>query len=342
MEFEFKLYDGSWNFKQQINSKRVYSKISFQEELDSWQGNLTLTVEWVLDDFQTSDIIEIRNSVNWDLYTWILEEIGVTEFQDSSILDLKFLGVFTVLNDIEYKSWGSRTFTKTDTVWNIVKDIIDSFNSEYWTLADTQILQTNIIRYTWTSIDITWSNVSIDFSTNSCIEAIKKTIEDTWFNFYIWKDWIVYLKQKTNQDKKYITFEREILSITRTISKKDMVNKYYLSGQGVAESVYSDPAYITLFKLKEKTVSDSSILDITTRNTKWNEFISENKLEDNIVTIRIAPNSIDLVPWDLITTLNSRNNLVEKQITKIDIQKEYSTIYLWNFISFWKTIVKGT
>jgi 23S rRNA G2069 N7-methylase RlmK/C1962 C5-methylase RlmI len=104
------------------------------------------------------------------------------------------------------------------------------------------------------------------------------------------------LKQKANQDKKYITFEKEILSITRTISKKEMVNKYYLSGQGVAEATYSDPTYINLFKLKEKTVTDSSILDITTRDTKGNEFIAEKKLEDNIVTIRIAPNSIDLVP----------------------------------------------
>jgi len=342
MEIEVKLYNWTWEFKKQINPKKIYSKISFQEELDSWQGDFSMTLEWSLNDFKTSDIIEIRDSVNWNLYTWIIEEIWIEEFKDSSILNIKFLWIFTVLNDIKYKSWWLRTFTKTDTVWNIIKNIIDSFNLDYGSLFwDTQILNTNIIKYTWSSIDITWSNVNIAFANDDCLSAIQKTIKNTWFNFYIWKDWVVYLTNKVNQDKKYITFEKEIISINRKLSKKDMVNKYYLTRDWGTELPYEDVIYQGLFWLKEKSETNSDIKDLTTQNTKWNEYIEENKAEDNVVSIKIKANSIVLKPWDIITTLNSRNNLIEKQITKIDIKKEYFEIYLWNFISFWKTIVKG-
>lgn len=341
MEFEYKLYDFTWKFKKQINPKKIYSDISFQEELNSGQWNLLLKIEGDLSEFKDSDIIEIRNSLNWNLYTWILEEIGVEEFQTSSILSLKFLWVFTWLNDIEYKSWWSRTFTKTDTVWNTIKDIIDSFNTDYGALfGDTQILQTNLIRYTWWSIDITWSTISIDFDKEDCLTAIQKIIKNTWFNFYIWKDWIIFVIQKVNQLIKNITFEREILSINRKLSKKDMVNKYYLTRDWGTELTYEDLTNQWVFWLKEKSETQSDIKDLATQNIKWNQYINENKFEDNVVSIKIAPNSIELIPWEKITTLNSRNNLIEKQITKIDIKKEFSEIYLWNFLSFWKTITK--
>ena len=301
-----------------------------------------MNLEWSLDDFKTSDIIEIRDSVNWNLYTWIIEEIWIEEYEDSSILNIKFLWIFTALNDIKYKSLWLRTFTKTDTVWNIVKNIIDSFNTDYGSLFwDTQILSTNLIKYTISSIDITWSNVNISFANDDCLSAIQKTIKNTWFNFYIWKDWVVYLTKKENQEKKYITFEKEIISINRKLSKKDMVNKYYLTRNWWTELPYEDVIYQGLFWLKEKAETNNDINDLTTQNTKWTEYIEEHKAEDNIVSIKIKSNSIVLKPWDIITTLNSRNNLIEKQITKIDIKKEYWEIYLWNFMSFWKTIVKN-
>lgn len=342
MEFEIKLYDWTWKFKKQINPKKEYEKISFQEELYSGQWNLSLLVEGDLSNYSTSDIIEIKTSTNWNLYTWIIEDIWVREFENSSILQLKFLWVFTALNDVIFKDWLLRTFNVTDTVGNIIKLIVDSFNADYGNLFwDTKILQNNLIRYTWSSIDITWSTISIDFDENNCLLAIQRVIEDTWFNFYIWKDWIIFVTQKINQEKKYITFEKEILSIKRDISKKDMVNKYYLARSWWTYKTYEDLTYQWLFWLKEKSKKDEDINEAT-QDLKWDEYIEENKEEDNIVSIKIKPNSIAIIPWDIITTLNSRNNLIEKQITKIDISKEEWEIYLWNFVSFWKTIVKGT
>lgn len=343
MELQLKLYDWTWIFKKQLNPKDVYSDVAFQEELNSGQGDLSLRINWELSDFQTTDIIEIRSSDNWDLYTWILEEIDIVEYQDSSVLELKFYGVFTALNDMIYKSSWSRAFSKSDTAWNIIKDIIDSFNTDYGALFwDTQILDTNLLRYTASSIDITWTTLSIDFDNQSCLDSIRKVLENTWFDFYIWVDWVVYVVDIANQDTKYITFEKEILNINRTITKKNMVNKYYLARSGWTYKIYEDTPNQTTYWLKEKSQSDSSIANETTQDIKWNNFISEHKEEENIVSIRIKPNSIDLTPWNLITTQNSRNNLVEKQITKIEKRKAFRDLYLWDFISFGKTIVKDT
>ena len=341
MEFEYKLYDKSWEFKDQIKPTMIYSNISFQEELNWWQWNLEIEVEWNLEDYQTSDIVEIRNTEVGNMYTWIIEEIWVIEYRDSDVLKLKILWIFSGLNDIEYKSWWSRSFTKTWTVWSIIKDIIDSFNNDYGPLFwDTQILQINLIRYTWSSIDDTWDDVNIEFEKSSCLDAIKKTIKETWFDFYIWKDWIAYVTQKVNQLVKNVTFEREIISIQRTITKKNMVNKYYLTRDSWVEKVYEDVTYQNIFWLKEKSETFTELQNEATQNIKWDQFIEENKLEDNIVVVRIKPNSVDVKPWDKITTLNTRNNLIEKQITKIDIKKEYFDLYLWNFLSFWKTITQ--
>jgi len=339
MELQLKLYDFKWVFKKQINPKDVFSDIAFQEQTNWWQWDIGIVVKWLLNDYKVSDIIEIKDSINGARYTWILESIKVVEFESWTTLELKFLGVFTALNDLIFKSWWLKTFTATWTPWNLIKQVIDSFNAEYWTIQDTQILQTNLIRYTWTSIDVTWTSVNIDFANDNCLSAINKIIKNTPFIYYIWVDWIITVINKVNAIVKTVTFEKEILSITREISKKDLSNKYYLTWwTWITEKVYQNTTSQTTLWIKEKVSSDSNILDVATQDLKGNEYITENYLEDNIVVIKIKPNSVSLIPLNKITTLNSRNNISDEPITKIRYQKEFTEIYLWNFISLWKIV----
>lgn len=338
MEIEAKLYDFAWNFKKQINPKKISSTIEFQEEINGWQWNLTLNIEWDIIDFDESDIIEIRNSNIWNMYTWIIESISIREFETTSYLSITFYWVFTALNDILYKSLWSRVFTKTDTIENIIKDIIDSFNSDYGSLTDTQILTTSLIRYTWTSINAT-DSISISFDNQNCLEAIKKVLDKTDYSFFIWKDWIIYVSQKIYQEIKYLTFEKDIVFIDRKRDKKDLVNKLYLKRNWWTEKVYEDVTSQSDFNLKEKFENDSDLQNETTQDFFWANYIDEFKNPDNIVIMKIKDRN-DLIPWQLITTLNSKNNLIEKQITKIDITKTTKNIYLWEFISFGKKITQ--
>jgi len=339
MELQLKLYDYKWVFKKQINPKDIFSDIAFQEQTNWWQWDISLVIKWILNDYKVSDIIEIKDSINGARYTWILESIKVVEFESWTTLDLKFLGVFTALNDLIFKNAWNKVFTLSWTPWNLIKQVIDSFNTDYWTLTATQILQTNLIRYTLNSIDVTWTSVNIDFKNDNCLNAINKIIKNTPFIYYIWVDWIINIINKANANIKLITFEKEILSINREISKKQLINKYYLTWwTGVIEKTYQNITSQTTLWIKEKVITDSTILDIATQDTKWNEYITENYLEDNIVIIQIKPNSINLSPLDKISTLNSRNNIINEPITKIRYQKEFTEIYLWDFISLWKIV----
>jgi len=339
MELQIKVYNHLWVFKQQINPKNVYSDIAFQNQTDWWQWDLRLNIKWNLSNYSITDIIEIKDSVNWARYTWIIESIKVVEFESWTTLDLNILGVFTALNDVIFKNAWNKVFTLTWTPWNLIKQVIDSFNIDYWILTDTQILLTNLIRYTINSIDITWTNVNIDFNNDNCLSAIKKIIQNTPFNYYIWVDGVVNVISKANRISKVITFEKEIINITRDITKKNLVNKYYLTWwTWIVEKTYISAWSQTALWLKEKVTSDTTILDITTQDTKWNEYIAKNSVEDNVVVIQIKPNSIALSPLDRITTLNSRNNLLDEPITKIRYQKEFTEIYLWDYVSLWKII----
>ena len=338
MEIEVKLYTYKWVFKKQLNSKKISWDIEFQEELNWWQGSLSLEFEYNLDTFQFWDIIEIRSSETWNLYTWIIENINVFEFEKKSFVRVEFYGVFTALNDIIYKNWTNKVFTKTWTIESIAKDIIDYFNSQYWSLAsDMQILDSNLIRYQTGSI-IASDNISIEFNNLDCLWALKKLLENTNYSFFIWVDWVIYIKSEDTQTIKNLTFEKEIINISRQISKKDLVNNFFLKRKDWTEIIYDDSTSQTTFWIKEKVENRSDLENLTTQNFYWNNFIDKNKNPKELIEITIK--NIDISPWYIINTLNTLNQITSIQIKKIDIKKDSKKLYLWEFESFGKKIIQ--
>lgn len=346
--YEIKLYSRVWTFKKNINPKNVVSEIQFSEDLEWWQSDLSLEVIWEFDEFMATDIIEIRevdedNKEISPTYTWIVEEISVKEYENGSTINVQVLWLFTVLNDNLFKSWGSRKFTSVLTPWNLVKTIIDSFNADYWTLSgwNTQNISTNIIKYTASSIDTSWSTVNIEFDNENCLDAIKKTLTDTWFSFYIWVDWVCYVQKDVNQTKVSLTMWRQVLMIDRKLHKRELTNYLYHERTGNNEQTYTDPVSITLFGKKEKKIVESEIKDITTQNTKWNKYIQDYAYERNEIEITMKPQkTTSLIPWNVITINNIKIPLVEKKITKITKSKDYWNVFVWDFISFWATVIK--
>ncbi len=367
--YEVKLYSQSWVFKKQINPKTITSWISFSEQLDGGQSNINIDLIWDSSDFLCGDIVEIRetnswvfsvnywddsqnwnDSQNWDdgedktisTYTGIIEKVSVDEFQKSELVTLEILWVFTVLNDILYESAGNFTFVKTDSVWNILKDIIDVLNAKYWVLAwNTQNLGINIITYTPDSIQSTTPTVSIKFEKNNCLEAIKKIVQNTDLKFYINEKWICFLKSEENQNKKYLTFEREIVSISKTRKKDDMINKLHLERTGWVVRTYTNASSVSNFNLKEKYESNTDIQNETTQDIQGDTKVSDFGVERNEISILIkSQKNSFLKPWDLVTTLNTKNQIVEKQITKIQKNRDTWILSIWDFTSFGKTIVK--
>lgn len=336
--YEVKLYTQKWEFKKQINPINITNELVFSEELNWWQGNLNLELIWKSSDYICSDIVEIREIQKWVIkatYTWIIERIKIQEYKIAEWVTLELYGLHTLLNDIIYKDWSNKKFTKNWTAGEIVKDIIDYFNSQYSALFwDTQNLGTNIFNTTW--IDETWTNISIEFDNMNCLRALLLVSENSWFNFYINQNWLVNFKTKENQTHKFLTFEREIISINRTLQKDDMVNKYYLRRAWDVEKVYQNNDSIDLFNLKELSESQIDIQNEPTQDIIWNEKINNFAFERDETSLTIK--EVDLEPWYLISTLNTNNQLVNKQIVKIDKRKDNLVIYLEEFKSFWKVL----
>lgn len=345
--FEIKLYDRLWDFKKMINPLDVKSEISFSEDLEGWQAELSLSVNWDFGDFVDSDIIEIRevDDVNKTVsmtYTWIIEETEVDEYELTEVITIQLLWVFTALNDVIFRQGWLRTFTVNMTPWNLVKAIIDSFNLSYGNLVwDTQNLATNLIKYDGSSIDVTWTAVNYAFDNDYCIDAIKKALEDTGFSFYIWADWLCYVQQDANQTKVSLTMWNQVVKVNRKKHKRDMVNTYFLKRTGGVEVTYTDAWAATTFWPKEKAESDEDIQDVTTQDTVWTKFVQDYAYERNEISVLVKPQKSESIrPWMLLTVNNIRNTIVEKKITKIDKSKEQWIIYVGDFISFWKEILK--
>ncbi len=534
--YEIKLYSQNWDFKDQINLKNVTDEISFWENINWWQGNLTIKVIWNQDDFMCSDIVEVRevsenNKIVTPTYTGIIEDIGIEEYKDWTVIVLNLYGVFTVLNDIIYKDWSSRTFIKNDTAGNITKNIIDNFNSQYWNLLwETQnirrkiidysiksnwvvsggvtisnnsivfnwtnsvlnmwqtikfeatdsfkiwfelksnpgnIANTGVLRYcnynvnwfeifysnsntlfarvvwvglqvnlstipdnnfhyyemefinkpwtkilncyrdwilqnsfsnssfvfippswldlliwyrttyfnweirelsfyrnwilinkwtwknflwtpsapthiidTWWSIDISWTNLHLEFEENNCLEALKKVVEDTDYKFYIDECGMCFLKKKEDFWHKYLTFDKELISINKKIKKNEMVNKLYLKRNDWHTEIYQNSPSISTFNLKEKFENRSEIHDITTQNTKWNQIISDFAFERLEISINMkAQVNNFLTPGMLVTTQNTQNQLFSQEITKINKNRDNWILYLWDYSNIGKSIL---
>jgi hypothetical protein len=132
-----------------------------------------------------------------------------------------------------------------------VKGIIDSFNSVYGTLSDTQVLTTNLIRYTTDSIDITGTSASIEFDYETCLFSISKVVENSGFVWFVGADGIFYLKKETDLPITYITFDREIIAISKKLKTDEMRNKIYYQITGSSESSYQDAISQALYGVHE-------------------------------------------------------------------------------------------
>ena len=274
-------------------------------------------------------------------YTGIVEEMDLDEYKTAEVVTLSLLGGFTALNDIEYKDGGSRTFTKSGTPGALVKLIIDSFNSEYGALAgDTQNLTTNLIRYTGSSIDITGTTTNYSFSKENCLEAIKKVLEDTGFDFFIGADGVCYVQQEAGQTQKTLTLGREVIKINRNYHKRDMVNKYYLSRNGGVEKTYQDAGAQTTYGIKELTESNTDITNETTQDLKGAEKISSfssPRVKTEIFTKPLQ--SASIIPGNIITVQNTKRAITAQKIVRITKGTKSFTVNIGDFVSFGKTVI---
>lgn len=348
--FEIKIYNRLSNvLKWQIKPNMISGNIEWSESIDGWQGDMSFTLDVVSSDqtYKQWDIVEIREVTSYDKsispsYTGIIERIVREDNEKWSYITIQILWIFTVLWDVIYEDTGSKVFTKNMTPWNIMKSIIDSFNAKYGSLSVwMQNLSSNIIRYTSTSIDTTWIAVNISFDYTTCLESIKKTLENTGLYWFVWADGICYVQKKPIVETHTMTYLREVKRIESEEHKNDICNKLHLEIQWGWIKVYNNISSQSIFWIKEKNITRTDIVDIPTQDIVGQNYIDENGSIKKETTLQILPiKSNAIKPWDTITIQNTFHSIINQQIVKINKKLDLFEIILWSYTSLGEVVKK--
>lgn len=334
-DYTIKIYDLQNNLKQTINPKIQIRDITFSEIINWGQGQMTLNLNLPFNDtsIQNSDIIRVfqsdKNNISSRLiYTWIIQQVNpVIQFWNESQEIIAFW-LYTILTFILYKDWSSLSFNKNDDPANIIKDIISVINTEY------NFFTAN------TNIDNYWTNINIDFENIKCGESLRNVKNLTDFYFYINQTWEVFFKQKPISSTHILTLWKDVESVKQSKSVEKLVNKYYLDSQ-VAQSTFEDSQSQTDYWKKEKFENNWDLVDTTTRDEAWNNYILENKDPKFKTTVVVNSNyDIESIkPWDTIKILNISRKIENLQVQKIQYSPDRVVLELDEYDSIQKEFV---
>ena len=341
--YEYKIYSRLGQHKHTINPQNVLSEISISEDLNGGQGAMTLEIVGNSEDFELTDILEIcevsdENTEISPTFTGILEEITISEHKNHDQLTLEFLGLQSILTEIFYKNNWSRKFSKNISATTLLKEIINNFNTEYgdFSARKTQNLTNEkIIYFLENSIENNLPNVNLEFDNTNHLEAIEKIAESVGISFFIDATGLFTAKKEENFEHILLTMWREAIAYTQKIKKSDMANVYYFEWDNNISATFHDDISIAKYGIQEQQNSDSSIKNMDSLNIKWAEFLKKKSFPELEITILLKPQKTEKIkPWMRFTLQNVRNVLTNKQITKIDKNRENWTIYIWDFPSF--------
>lgn len=363
--FEIKVYNIDWTIKDTISKDKIEQDFSYSSNINwcQWEANIILNVSFEDNNIIKWDVIKVivftKKYQNWiNIYTWMVNNI--TRLINSWIeqIELRVTWLWSLLNNTYYQNLtNDYVFSKTAHPHDIIKEIIDDFNSKYpysW------------ITYTTTSIEEINDNVNIDFNYTKSFEAIKNLSNLVWFNFFIDWDWIMNFKSKEtillwidsawdwnwyDSDEDWIWTETLTESYVLTIwldidtleveeNSERIINKYILEWKSWTLVPTEDLTSQGIYWIRELKESKTEIADITTAQLYADNYILKNKEQTRKISV-IVNNKFDiedLHPTDLISVRNINYEINNCQIQKIDYSLDRIKLYVESFNDLGKEI----
>lgn len=373
-QYIVKLYDWSNNFLKVLSANLITNDISFSESIDAWQGQLTLNVNLPIDtnyfdnvryckvymfkdlpkqtinnlilenyDFLLTEdwwnfILEEQPEADkWQLlYSGWLSKVNRAFSNNKENIQITFLSLFTLLNDIFFEQDWELIFQLEDDPANIIKTIIDYFNTLYpW-----------ILSYTEDSIDLYWETVYLEFDSMTCWEAIKSVLNWLKYYLFVWADWVVQFHDTPDEITHNFTYEKDITALTIPEDYEQVANavraRYsfiWWSHTGITD-VAVDNTSIARFGRKEIIIGNENLYwqlaGETYRDSYMNEYKNWKKNISLTVSTLYPIESIH--PWDTIRIRNIDLDIKDLQISKIDYTYEQVRISLEYYTSIAKQI----
>ena len=321
--YNIKHYSKSKVFIQTIQTKKLVNISNFKSQVNWWFWDLYITLDLKItnEDFNISDLIEVY--YKWDfIYSWYLLDVNKLYWPQTETVTLDIVWYASLLSQYVLNE------TYTDLASNIVKDIIDKANIEYWF---------NIFNYDITSIPDTVWNINIGFEYETYLKALEEISEITWIDFFVDIDWKVYFT--STRENHILTLRKDVEELDITEEWRSIVNSIIVDYDWWVKT-YTNPASITTFWLKQKHEIKRDIKNETTADKYWESFLADNSNKINKTWIIVNNNYtyFNIKAWDTIRIRNSPFIIEDTQVKRIIYDYETARIELWKSYSFAKEI----
>lgn len=329
-----KVYDRTYTtLKETIKGTLLLWDISFSSNVNGWQGSVTLQInkEITNNDYTLWDIIKVikydDNNKTWvNLYMWYVTKIGRKQSTSQQYIELSCLGMASLLteHDTTVNYWSL-------SVWEIVRNLIDSLNSQYgW----------NVLNYTLLTVP-DWPNMGIgSIDKGTMASSLTNLADAVGMKRYVDWNWTVYFLPKPATATHYLTNQKDLESIEIEEDMTEMVNSVYFIWPSSSAS-YSDAVsvatYWTKYYTEEVKVDWNPAIDNYAQ-----QYVNDRKdpKKETTLTVNRQYPIETIKPWDTVKVRNFEYPFDNIQIEKIQYTQDKITIYLDRYISFWEQIKK--
>ncbi len=234
-QYSIKIYELDGTYKKTTNPRDLVNDISYTATINWGQGQMQVILNLPFNntDFEVNNIIKVfetdENNQNWRLiYSWVITQLNRQLDVSGEIITLTALWLYSLLSFIYYYSW-SYSFNETDDPANILKNIIDYFNTKY---------TANRLSY-WSNVDTYGTTVNIDFEYDKCLKAFETVQKTTDFYYFIDASWELFFKNKPTTPTHTFTVWTNINYLSVKADKEKLVNEYILKRKSWT-TTYSD------------------------------------------------------------------------------------------------------
>jgi len=320
--YNIKVYNKALVYQSTISLKKVVSISNFSADINGWVGNMNLSLDLKITntDFNIWDILKIYFESD-HIYTWSVLDIKKEYLPEQETITLIMV----------WYAWLMTTLLKTETysdiASNIAKDIIDDFNTEYWT---------SILSYDASSIPATVWTIDLTLTNKNYLDCLKELSDTVWLKFYIDIDGKCYFREKSAYTNHKLTTKKDVDSLVITEEWRFIKNTLLLDYNWWSKT-YTDSASVTTYWKKEAYLNKANELwNVTTADEYWANYLIENADEKQKITITVN-NKFDYFTIKCGDTIKVRNtwySINNLQIVKITYYYEKAILELEKAYSF--------
>lgn len=326
--FNIKIYDKTYSWTPQtLEIEKLESVSTFAAQINGgfWSVNVWIAYKITNTSITISDIVEIQYK-NDVIFIGSVLNVKKTYAANKELISLNLVGLGSLPSLLLTNA------TYSDTASNIIKDLIDDYNVEYWT---------SILSYDVSSIPSTVDTLDLDFTKYvSYLKAMEEVAETSGLYFFIDLDGKVYMKEKSAFTEHTLTLGLDVDEVIIDEDSKELVNSLILKYNGWTKT-YSDATSQSNYGKREKYLDKSSDLsNLATADIYGANYITKYKDEVKKISLKvnIEYNFFSIKAGDLINIRNTDYVLNTLQVAKITYWLEQATLELEKSYSFAKEI----